>query len=232
MDTDLEYRICRGDFPEQVLTTVILDLKLNPQHWWARGRMESGRHEQDAVVYRTGPRTLLVAGDNHLASSLRKLLAAEAAPGWGQVTLPESPRPIKVLLDKLDPSAYGQAGLRERCATLLFKAGLKSADEVAVLPEECLADIRGAGPKVVRAILNAAAGLNVARPLPVELDALLDRLGLPHLRTAAPRILAAARAHPRDPADLLIELLTAEETGRAQHAGGNGKLRLIRMMLT
>lgn len=219
-DVDSEYRICRGDSPAQVLAAVTLCLRLNSEYWWVRGQMDSPagywRDEQRSFVYRAGRGRLLVTGDHELARGLRRLLADGAAPAWDQVPLPKSPRPLSDLLDKLNPSRYGQAGLRERCATLLRQSGFVFAEEVAVLPEECLSDIRRAGPKFVAAILDAAAALNVPRPLPLELEAVLDRLDLPHLRAAAPRILASARARPRDPADLLIELLAAEESGRAQ----------------
>lgn len=214
-DIDWEYRICRGDSPGEVLSAVVLSLSLNPRHWWARGLTGTWRDEQGSFVYRTAPRSLLVTGANALAAGMRDLIAAGDAPGWGLVPLPAVPRPLSDLHRKLDPE------VRERCAGLLRRSGFVSADEVGALPAECLLDIRGAGPKFAGAILNAAASLEIPRPLAPGLDAQLARLGLPHLRAAAPRVLAAARARPQDPADLLAELLAEEESGRARVATRN-----------
>jgi len=53
-----------------------------------------------------------------------------------------------------------------------------------------------------------------APPLPEELTALLRRMRLPYLRTAAPEVLATARAQRWEPAETLRVLLAEEVRGR------------------
>ncbi len=53
-----------------------------------------------------------------------------------------------------------------------------------------------------------------APPLPEELAALLRRMRLPYLRTAAPEVLATARAQRWEPAETLRVLLAEEVRGR------------------
>jgi DNA replication protein DnaC len=61
-----------------------------------------------------------------------------------------------------------------------------------------------------------AAGRPAPPPLEGELDALLRRLRLPHIRRAAPEVLATARAQRWEPAEVLSTLLAAEAAGRAR----------------
>src|SRR5438876_841369 len=58
----------------------------------------------------------------------------------------------------------------------------------------------------------------VPRPLPAELDALLRRMRLPHMRRTAPAVLATARAQRWDPAEVLKLLLNEEVAGRERSA--------------
>lgn len=53
-----------------------------------------------------------------------------------------------------------------------------------------------------------------APPLPEDLEALLRRLRLPHIRRAAPEVLATARAQRWEPAEVLRNLLGEELAGR------------------
>ena len=62
------------------------------------------------------------------------------------------------------------------------------------------------------------AGVPVAPPLPADLEALLRRMRLPYMRTAAPDILATARAQRWDPAEVVKALLFEEVTGRERSA--------------
>lgn len=62
------------------------------------------------------------------------------------------------------------------------------------------------------------AGVPVAPPLPADLEALLRRMRLPYMRTAAPDILATARAQRWDPAEVVKALLVEEVTGRERSA--------------
>ena len=55
-------------------------------------------------------------------------------------------------------------------------------------------------------------------PLPAELDALLRRMRLPHMRRTAPELLATARAQRWDPAEVLKLLLNEEVAGRERSA--------------
>jgi DNA replication protein DnaC len=61
-----------------------------------------------------------------------------------------------------------------------------------------------------------AAGMPAPPPLDGALDALLRRLRLPHIRRAAPEVLATARAQRWEPAEVLSTLLAAEAAGRAR----------------
>jgi DNA replication protein DnaC len=51
-------------------------------------------------------------------------------------------------------------------------------------------------------------------PLPADLEALLRRMRLPHIRRTAPEVLATAKAQRWDPAEVLRVLLTEEIGGR------------------
>jgi DNA replication protein DnaC len=53
-------------------------------------------------------------------------------------------------------------------------------------------------------------------PLPAELDALLRRLRMPYVRTAAPEVIATATAQRWEPAEVLRVLLAEEAAGRDQ----------------
>src|ERR1700722_8146959 len=55
-------------------------------------------------------------------------------------------------------------------------------------------------------------------PLPDDLEALLRRLRLPHIRRAAPEVLATARAQRWEPAEVLRALLGEELAGRERSA--------------
>jgi DNA replication protein DnaC len=66
-------------------------------------------------------------------------------------------------------------------------------------------------PKTATA--TAAAG-TAAPQLPEELLAVLKRMRLPYLRSAAPEVLATARAQRWDPAEVLRILITEEIRGR------------------
>jgi DNA replication protein DnaC len=59
-----------------------------------------------------------------------------------------------------------------------------------------------------------AAGMPTPPPLEGELEALLRRLRLPHIRRAAPEVLATARAQRWEPAEVLRTLLAEEAAGR------------------
>ncbi|MDQ6948943.1 MAG: IS21-like element helper ATPase IstB [Actinomycetota bacterium] len=57
-----------------------------------------------------------------------------------------------------------------------------------------------------------------APALPDELEALLRRLRLPHVRAAAPELIATARAQRWEPAEVLKALFAAEVAGRERSA--------------
>ena len=58
-------------------------------------------------------------------------------------------------------------------------------------------------------------------PLAEDLEALLRRLRLPHIRRCAPEIIATARAQRWEPAELLRALLLEEQTGRERSSLAN-----------
>ena len=62
------------------------------------------------------------------------------------------------------------------------------------------------------------AGVPAAPPLPAELDLLLRRLRLPHIRRHAPDVIATAKAQRWDPAEVLKALLVEEAAGRDRSA--------------
>src|SRR5512144_33685 len=61
-------------------------------------------------------------------------------------------------------------------------------------------------------------GVPSAPPLPVDLEQLLRRLRLPHVRRHAPEVLATAKAQRWDPAEVLKTLLVEEVAGRDRSA--------------
>ena len=71
-------------------------------------------------------------------------------------------------------------------------------------------------PTSLRPGATPTLGMPAAPPLPAELEALARGLRLPHLRRAAPEVLATARAQRWEPAEVLKALLAAEAAGRAR----------------
>lgn len=63
-----------------------------------------------------------------------------------------------------------------------------------------------------------AAGMPAAPPLPAEVEQLLRRLRLPHVRRHAPEVLATAKAQRWDPTEVLKALLVEEAAGRDRSA--------------
>ena len=62
------------------------------------------------------------------------------------------------------------------------------------------------------------AGVPMAPPLPQDLEALLRRLRLPHIRAHAPEVIATARAQRWEPVEVLKALFAAEAAGRERSA--------------
>ena len=63
-----------------------------------------------------------------------------------------------------------------------------------------------------------AAGVPAAPPLPDDLEALLRRLRLPHIRRLAPEVIATAKAQRWEPAEVLRALFAEEAAGRERSA--------------
>ena len=57
-------------------------------------------------------------------------------------------------------------------------------------------------------------GIPTPPPLPADLEALLRRLRMPHIRAHAPDVLATAKAQRWDPTEVLKVLLAEEVAGR------------------
>jgi DNA replication protein DnaC len=68
------------------------------------------------------------------------------------------------------------------------------------------------------AAVPRAAGVPAPPPLPDDLEALLRRLRLPHIRRHAPQVIATARAQRWEPAEVLRALLGEEAAGRERSA--------------
>ena len=62
------------------------------------------------------------------------------------------------------------------------------------------------------------AGVPAAPPLPDDLEALLRRLRLPHIRRLAPEVIATAKAQRWEPAEILRALFGEEAAGRERSA--------------
>jgi DNA replication protein DnaC len=62
------------------------------------------------------------------------------------------------------------------------------------------------------------AGVPAAPPLPADLEALLRKLRLPHIRNHAPQVLATARAQRWEPVEVLRALFGEEAAGRKRSA--------------
>jgi len=63
-----------------------------------------------------------------------------------------------------------------------------------------------------------AVGVPTAPPLPADLEALLRRLRLPHIRHHAPDVLATAKAQRWEPVEVLRALFGEEAAGRERSA--------------
>ena len=61
-------------------------------------------------------------------------------------------------------------------------------------------------------------GVPTAPPLPADLEAVLRRLRLPHIRAHAPEVIATARAQRWEPVEVLKALFDAEAAGRERSA--------------
>ena len=62
------------------------------------------------------------------------------------------------------------------------------------------------------------AGVPTAPPLPDDVEALLRRLRLPHIRRLAPEVIATAKAQRWEPAEVLRALFAEEAAGRERSA--------------
>ena len=62
------------------------------------------------------------------------------------------------------------------------------------------------------------AGVPLAPPLPEDVQALLHKLRLPHIRRHAPDVIATAKAQRWEPVEVLRALLAEEAAGRARSA--------------
>jgi DNA replication protein DnaC len=63
-----------------------------------------------------------------------------------------------------------------------------------------------------------ALGVPIAPPLPEDVQALLRRLRLPHIRGLAPEVVATAKAQRWEPVEVLRALFAAEAAGRERSA--------------
>ncbi len=67
-------------------------------------------------------------------------------------------------------------------------------------------------------VMVPAVGVPTAPALPADLEALLRRLRLPHIRRLAPEVIATAKAQRWEPVEVLRALLTEEAAGRERSA--------------
>jgi len=79
--------------------------------------------------------------------------------------------------------------------------------------------VRTTTPKtVVPKTVVPKAGVPSAPPLPEDLEALLRRLRLPHIRRHAPEVVATAKAQRWEPVEVLRALFAEEASGRERSA--------------
>lgn len=125
---------------------------------WVRG-VERGR--EAALIVRTGPRRLLVIGEQVLADDGRSALRAGEVPGWELHALPERQRPLHLLQNQLRVQDYRQ----------LERTGFATVEELAATPDRALLDLRGVGTKIVAYVREAI------KLLPAEAEVDRDRPG-------------------------------------------------------
>ena len=65
------------------------------------------------------------------------------------------------------------------------------------------------------------AGVPAAPALPAEVEQLLRRMRLPHIRRVAPEVIATARSQRWEPVEVLRVLLSEEVAGRERSAGAD-----------
>ena len=66
--------------------------------------------------------------------------------------------------------------------------------------------------------MKTTSPISTAPPLPADLEELLRRLRLPHIRRHAPEVVATAKAQRWEPAEVLKALFTEEVAGRERSA--------------
>ena len=66
--------------------------------------------------------------------------------------------------------------------------------------------------------MTTRSPISTAPPLPVELEELLRKLRLPHIRRHAPEVVATAKAQRWEPAEVLKALFAEEVAGRERSA--------------
>jgi len=86
----------------------------------------------------------------------------------------------------------------------------------AALPGTAAARARAS--KALPSSTAPAVGVPAAPPLPGDLEALLHRLRLPHIRALAPDVVATAKAQRWEPVEVLRALFGAEAAGRERSA--------------
>jgi DNA replication protein DnaC len=77
---------------------------------------------------------------------------------------------------------------------------------------------RTAAATTAAAVVVPRAGVPTAPALPTDLEALLRRLRLPHIRRLAPEVIATAKAQRWEPIEVLRALLVEEAAGREHSA--------------
>jgi hypothetical protein len=78
--------------------------------------------------------------------------------------------------------------------------------------------LQSAADKTMPAKTVPAVGVPSAPALPADLEALLRRLRLPHVRRHAPEVVATAKAQRCEPVEILKALLVEEVAGRERSA--------------
>jgi Sigma-70, region 4 len=133
-----------GQAPEEQLRSVVARLSPGLE----RSASAACRPLGSVLVFRPWPARLLhVVGQSPLAGEFRRLITSGAVPGWDLYPVPPGRTGLEVLAGPL----LRRTGSR-RFYNLLERHGFAFVEEVAVIPDECMLELRNSGPRLIAAV--------------------------------------------------------------------------------
>lgn len=103
----------------------------------------------EAMLFRTGDRSVHVVGDSQVATEARQALGAGDVPGWSLHPVRGSRTPLQELRTALPTRTY----------RVLSRSGFSTVEEVEATPDAGLRRLRGAGDKLIGGLRAAIADL-------------------------------------------------------------------------